>query len=109
MSFYDGIIVASLVSLVSYWITASVKLFFNTRRAKTAPHPGPLPRGARGKKDPESVEIWRRLEAAEITACCKAVRRARDEWDIAWLDVSFERRTVQRVQLNYCPGCGRKL
>jgi hypothetical protein len=96
MSITDGIMAALFVGTASYWITASVKLFKNTRRARV-------------KRDPESAEIWRRLEAAQTRACCKAVRMARDEWDIAWLDVSFEKRTVQRVQLNYCPECGKKL
>jgi hypothetical protein len=59
--------------------------------------------------DPESRRLWQTLEVANINGCCNAMRQARAQWDIAWLDLTFSGIPVQKVAINYCPECGRKL
>jgi hypothetical protein len=59
--------------------------------------------------DSESRKLWQGLAVANINACCNATRHARDQWDIAYLDMTFAGQPVQKVILNFCPECGRKL
>ena len=59
--------------------------------------------------DTDSRRLWQQLEVANINACCNAMRHAKEQWDITWLDITFEGRPVQKVAINFCPECGRKL
>ncbi|MCK9420239.1 MAG: hypothetical protein M0R70_12755 [Nitrospirae bacterium] len=59
--------------------------------------------------DPDSRRLWQGLEVANINACCNAMRHAKAQWGITRLELTYEGIPVQKVAINYCPECGRKL
>jgi aminopeptidase N len=63
----------------------------------------------RSAPDPESTAIWKSLEAAEIKACCKAMELWLKQWRYPYLELSSDKRTIAKVQIQFCPECGRKL
>ena len=66
-------------------------------------------RGRNRRRDPESENLWQDLSIANINGCCNAMRQARNSWNITWLEITNQQKVIQKVQINYCPECGRKL
>ena len=49
------------------------------------------------------------FERTKQRACCIAIARAVNEWDMSHLDLSENHRMLDSILLNYCPQCGKKI
>lgn len=103
----DYLSYAVLFAIMAYTASAILTMARNTWK-----RPGRFKSGGfvpKSSVDPDSAALWLNFKRAHNGACCKAVKRARDQWDICWLDFSYGGTPVQKVKMNYCPECGRRL
>lgn len=122
MTITDWIVAAAMAAAFVYSVTATIKLFKNTRK----PRPSatkvavmdaairPAHRALHGtvfpEVDPESQFIWERLRFLEDNSCCESMRYMMEQFESARVvTLSIDDTKVKTIPIIYCPKCGRKL
>jgi len=105
MTITDYIGIVSTLALITYTVSAFVKIYQNSRKKPVPVPPAPVP----------AVEMPLRFsdfEASSIKLCCRVVAAGLKN-DLTHLIYTYKKPmeglTQVEVQVFFCPGCGRRL
>lgn len=95
MTITDCIAIAALIGALTYSMTGFGLLMRNTW-ATPPPHKRPALR-------------YSDFQKINDRACCTIIAEAIQVWDRPYWEMTRGKKVVERVYVNYCPQCGRKL
>ncbi len=61
------------------------------------------------KQDPGSERLWKDLNDAEMSWCCKFLIEIKTKFKLAHFSFMTPKGEYAGMNLNYCPRCGRRL
>lgn len=101
MTITDWIAIAAASGATTYTMTG-IGLLIRKTRAQRRAGLKPAPTG-------ETALRYSDFTAADAKACCAIMTEAVQSWNLPYLEMLRSGRVVEKVYVNYCPQCGRKL